>query len=137
MLGVFSKRFAVFMPFFFICDIISLNVDLHFKRNDLLPSTAYVSYIDTKNDTSVFECAGSCVYCAGFLYHSESRTCHLLETLFNETSFNSSHRDKGWELYESFNGMLITCYTRLIKCYTGYNISNKSLRLYTAYKSFY
>lgn len=113
MLGVFSKRFAVFMTFFFIRDIISLNVDLHFKRNetfkDLLPSTAYVSYIGTKNDTSVFECAGSCVYCAGFLYHSELRTCHLLETLLNETSFNSSHRDVGWELYESVNGMSKTC----------------------------
>lgn len=113
MIGVFSKRFAVFMTFFFICDIISLNVNLHFKRNetfkDLLPSTAYVSYIETKNDTSVFECAGSCVYCAGFLYHSELRTCHLLETLFNETSFNSSHRDVGLELYESVNGMSKTC----------------------------
>lgn len=113
MLGVFSKRFAVFMTFFFIRDIISLNVNLHFNRNetfkDLLPSTAYVSYIETKNDTSVFECAGSCVYCAGFLYHSELRTCHLLETLLNETSFNSSHRDVGWELYESVNGMSKTC----------------------------
>lgn len=61
MLGVFSKRFAVFMTFFFIRDIISLNVNLHFKRNetfkDLLPSTAYVSYIETKKQRMTLVCS--------------------------------------------------------------------------------
>lgn len=71
MLGIFSERFAVLMSLFFISYTISLNVNLHFKRNeifkDLLPITADVNYIGTTNDLSLLECAGNCVYCAGFL----------------------------------------------------------------------
>lgn len=113
MLGVFSERFVVFMSFFFIRDIISLNVNLYFERNeafkDLLPIHGDVNYIYTKNDLSMFECAGNCEFCSGFLYNSGSRTCHLLKTLLNETIFNRSRVDIGWELYESLNGMLRTC----------------------------
>lgn len=101
------------MFFLFICDIILFNVDLYFKRNeifkDLFFSIVYVSYIDIKNDISVFECVGSCVYCVGFLYYSELRICYLLEIFFNEISFNSSYWDVGWEFYESVNGMLKMC----------------------------
>eukprot|EP00105_Crassostrea_gigas_P036590 XP_019920738.1 PREDICTED: uncharacterized protein LOC105323041 isoform X2 [Crassostrea gigas] len=107
MLGVFSGRFAVFMSFFFIGDIISLNVNLYFEKNDkfkdLLPITGDDNYIYTKNDLSLLECAGSCKFCAGFLYNSGSKTCHLLKSLLNETSFNRDHVDIGWELYESLN----------------------------------
>lgn len=113
MLGVFSGRFAVFMSFFFIGDIISLNVNLYFEKNDkfkdLLPITGDDNYIYTKNDLSLLECAGSCKFCAGFLYNSGSKTCHLLKSLLNETSFNRDHVDIGWELYESLNGMLRNC----------------------------
>lgn len=113
MLGVFSERFVVFTSFFFIRDIISLNVNLYFERNeafkDLLPIHGDVNYIYTKNDLSMFECAGSCKFCAGFLYNSGSKTCHLLKSLLNETIFNRSRVDIGWELYESLNGMLRTC----------------------------
>lgn len=113
MLGVFSGRFAVFMSFFFIGHIISLNVNLYFEKNDkfkdLLPITGDDNYIYTKNDLSLFECAGSCKFCAGFLYNSGSKACHLLKSLLNETSFNRDHVDIGWELYESLNGMLRNC----------------------------
>ncbi|XP_034306422.2 perlucin-like [Magallana gigas] len=51
----------------------------------------------------MFECAGSCKFCAGFLYNSGSKTCHLLKSLLNETIFNRSRVDIGWELYESLN----------------------------------
>lgn len=122
MLGIFSERFAVFMSFFFYRDIISLNVNFYFERNDnftdLLPITGDVNYIDTKNDLSVFQCAGSCVFCAGFLYNSGSRTCHLLKGLFNESSFNRSRVDIGWELYESLNVCGLGWHLYRTHCYT-------------------
>uniref|UniRef100_K1RUR6 Neurocan core protein n=1 Tax=Magallana gigas TaxID=29159 RepID=K1RUR6_MAGGI len=85
---------------------------------DLLPIHGDVNYIYTKNDLSMFECAGSCKFCAGFLYNSGSKTCHLLKSLLNETIFNRSRVDIGWELYESLNVCGSGWYLYRTHCYT-------------------
>lgn len=82
-IGTFLERFAVFMSCFLVCDIMTLNRNFYFARDDyfkdVLPITGNVNYIEIEYDLSQIECASSCVFCAGFLYNSGSETCHHLK----------------------------------------------------------
>lgn len=109
-IGTYFERFAVFMSCFLVCDVMTLNRNFNFERDetfkDLLPVTGNANYIETRYDLSRIECSSSCVFCAGFLYSSATGTCHLLKTRLVEGDFDRNRVDIGWKLYNSLNGML-------------------------------
>lgn len=109
-IGTYFERFAVFMSCFLVCDIMTLNRNFDFERDDtfkdLLPITGSVNYTETQFNLTRIECAGCCEYCAGFLYNRVTGTCHLLKTRLVEGDFDRNRVDIGWKLYNSLNGML-------------------------------
>lgn len=109
-IGTYFERFAVFMSCFLVCDVMTLNRNFNFERDDtfkdLLPITGNANYIETRYDLSRIECSSSCVFCAGFLYNSAIGTCHFLKTRLVERDFDRNRVDIGWKLYNSLNGML-------------------------------
>lgn len=68
----------------------TLTMDVILTRDvafdNLLPTTGYVNYMETKQCDSIIQCAAVCVFCAGLLYNQNTGTCHLLKARLYETS---------------------------------------------------
>lgn len=87
----------------------TLTMDVILTRDvafdNLLPTTGYVNYMETKQCDSIIQCAAVCVFCAGLLYNQNTGTCHLLKARLYETSFDRNRTDIGWGLFIHNNGM--------------------------------
>eukprot|EP00105_Crassostrea_gigas_P013893 XP_011430368.2 PREDICTED: uncharacterized protein LOC105330408 [Crassostrea gigas] len=81
----------------------TLTMDVILTRDvafdNLLPTTGYVNYMETKQCDSIIQCAAVCVFCAGLLYNQNTGTCHLLKARLYETSFDRNRTDIGWGLF--------------------------------------
>lgn len=89
----------------------TLTMDVILTRDvafdNLLPTTGYVNYMETKQCDSIIQCAAVCVFCAGLLYNQNTGTCHLLKARLYETSFDRNRTDIGWGLFIHNNGMYL------------------------------
>lgn len=101
----------------------TLTMDVILTRDvafdNLLPTTGYVNYMETKQCDSIIQCAAVCVFCAGLLYNQNTGTCHLLKARLYETSFDRNRTDIGWGLFIHNNGMYLKkkCNTWIYFCF--------------------
>lgn len=94
-----------------VSDTMTLTMDVILTRDvafdNLLPTTGYVNYMETKQCDSIIQCAAVCVFCAGPLYNKNTGTCHLLKARLYETSFDRNRTDIGWGLLIKNSGMYL------------------------------
>lgn len=95
---------------YLVSDTMTLTMNVILTRvafDNLLPTTGYVNYMETKQCDSIIQCAAVCVFCAGLLYNQNTGTCHLLKSRLYETSFDRNRTDIGWGLFNNNNGIYL------------------------------